>query len=112
MPIMPRNSIVPKSRQGWKLAVGIAGLYLGAVTLWWGLRQNKPEFAVVGLLVGILPIIVATFAIRCRRCGARWLWIAVSTHNLRQWWEWLLAQTVCPKCGDDPALPKKPQQAS
>ena len=107
MPIMPPNSIVPKSRQGWKLALGVAAIYLVGATLWWGIHRQKGEFELAGLLGFVLVIIAVPLSISCRQCGARWLWIAVKTQRHNQWWYWLLAQTVCPKCGCDPGMHRK-----
>jgi hypothetical protein len=111
VPFMRPGSIVPKSRQGWKLVAGIVGNWLGAAALWWGLREDKPRFGFGGLLLALVAMVSVAIAIRCRRCGARWLWMAVSTQPDLQWWKWLVAQEVCPKCGHDPGAPAKPAEA-
>jgi hypothetical protein len=110
MRIMP-NSVVTKTRQSWKFVVGEITTVIGAVALVLGLGHGRPVVALGGLLVGLLSTITTWLSIRCPKCRAPWLWMAVSTQKHLQWLDWLYEQKVCPKCGHDPAVPKEPMEA-
>jgi hypothetical protein len=108
MPFMPSDSIIAKSRQGWKLAVGITIGYAGGAALLWSLRREIAALAPIGIALALGSFAGMALAIRCCNCGARWLWIAVSTQHHLRWWHWLNAQMVCPKCSHDPGEHSKP----
>jgi len=40
----------------------------------------------------------ACFSIRCPKCGASWLWDAVSGMDFRKWEEWFWNLEECPSC--------------
>jgi hypothetical protein len=102
------NSLIQKSRQSWKVVVGFAVVLLGFLVMAYGLgRLEKPAgvtFALGGMATDIVAFISMIVSIRCRACGMRWLWAAVKNQDQLQWSNWLLAQRVCPRCGDDPSL--------
>jgi hypothetical protein len=99
------NSVISKSRQSWKLMAGFAVTCGGGLALTYGLRDpGIPAVAIGGLLLALLSMVTTWFSIRCHQCGARWLWMALSTQRSLQWWDWLEAQKVCPKCGNDPGV--------
>ena len=54
-----------------------------------------------GMVVGLLSLIATWFSIRCPKCRAPWLWMAVSTQNYNRWGDWIFALKACPKCGYD-----------
>ena len=103
----PRGSIVQTSHQSWKLFGGFIVLFGGFVAMAYGLAhlQDRDGFAITlaGIAVGLGGPISAALSIRCQACGARWLWLAVGTQEHSRWLNWLSTQTVCPRCGDDPA---------
>ena len=104
MTFMP-NSLITKSSQNWKLTFGGVLSICGFVTLVYGLRgegNSNTNVAIGGLLLGLLSFVATWFSIRCPRCGAPWLWMAVSKQKHLQWLDWLYDQKVCPKCGHDP----------
>jgi hypothetical protein len=102
---MPFTSVLTKTRQRWKLWGGFGGQAVGLGALWFGLRDGgNTEFALIGLLFAVLTTIAPWVVIRCRSCGARWLWMAMRTQSPLGWLGWLNAQTVCPRCGDDPGV--------
>ena len=102
MSFMP-DSVVAKSGQAWKLVAGGSVLVIAGCVLAWGLwGGGSTKIAAWALLVGLLSMPATWFALRCPKCGARWLWMAVSKQKSLQWLDWLYAQKVCPRCGHDP----------
>ena len=104
---MLNSSLIQKSRQSWKLIVGFAMVLLGFVVMAYGLsRLEEPggvAFALGGMATDIVAFIMMSVSICCRACGMRWLWAAMKNQDQLQWLNWLLAQRVCPRCGDDPS---------
>lgn len=100
---MPADSAVRKSSQGWKLVAGLAGTFAGGFLLFLiGLPQENALAAIGGIVLGLGSFFAMCLSIHCPRCGARWMWIAVSKQQHLGLWNWLCAQKVCPKCGYDP----------
>jgi hypothetical protein len=112
--VMIKHSIFTKSGQIWKIVTGWVGVFSGGLALMGGLQgEGSPVIAIGGILLGLGSFAAMCLSVRCRRCGTRWLWMAVSNQKHVQWWKWLVAQTVCPNCGDDPApASHKPIHAS
>jgi hypothetical protein len=103
--LMPGDSVIQKSRQVWKIVAGWIGVFAGGIALVGGIQgEGNPTIAIGGILLGLGSFVAMCLSIRCHRCGARWLWMAVSQQKHLHWWNWLVAQTVCSKCGDDPAV--------
>ena len=102
-----RGSILEKSNQTWKLVGGLASMAFGFAVMIFGLAHlERPQgftITLVGMAVDLGAGIAAALSIRCPSCGARWLWLAVRTQEHSRWLNWLSAQAVCPRCGDDPA---------
>jgi len=44
----------------------------------------------------------ACVAVRCPHCGAKILWMAISSKPLGQWMEWQSKLQSCPRCGFAP----------
>ena len=100
---MLKDSLVAKTGQTWKLAVGVFGLLTGFVTMLFGLSRLSHGgvlYALSGLVLGVATAVAACISVRCCHCGMRWLWAAVRNQDQLQWLNWLLAQRVCPRCGD------------
>ena len=96
------NSIVARTGQAWKFWLGFIWQALGAIAMWGGLQWHPVPWLVLGgLATTILATIFQWSAIRCRRCGARWLWMAVRTQKASMWFRWLRQQAKCPRCGYD-----------
>ena len=102
---MLRTSIIVRSKQAWKLVVGFTLLAVGFAVMVLGVQggeaPGKAELALVGMVIIGSGGVWACLSIRCRVCGMRWLWSAVRNEDHRQWLNWLMAQRVCPRCGDD-----------
>jgi hypothetical protein len=100
---MFKESLVAKSGQTWKLGLGLSGILAGSGIMFVGLsrlRVGGTPYALTGMALGVVAGIAACVSIRCSKCGMRWLWAAVRNQDQLQWLNWLLAQRVCPRCGD------------
>jgi len=51
------------------------------------------------LLAAIVAAVATCLVVRCPKCGARWVWMSVSQHNITTWLSWLHSLDECPKCG-------------
>lgn len=104
---MSSDSLIRNSRQTWKLALGLlvmlGGFALtGYALLWLSRSPRSLELAVSGMLTGLLALLATCWSICCPACDARWMWTALSQHDCLHWLDWLLAQHVCPRCGESP----------
>ncbi len=103
---MFNQSIIRSSGQWWKVVISFCSVVIGGLSLLLGLhtlRGNNSNLVIFlilfGILLGLSGIAFAIFAIRCRNCGARWVWLALSKQKYNQWLFWLLSQSKCPTCG-------------
>ena len=103
---MPLESVVPKSGQAWKVVSWLVGILGAGAVLLWGFQSSTDVGSMVGVLggalLGLVSLAAMCLSVRCNHCGARWVWMAISTQKVFQWWTWLMSQTVCPKCGNAP----------
>ena len=106
----PRASAEPAlhaSGQTWKLLVGFVVMLAGFVTAACGVLDPGSaaglELAWTGVGIGAAALAVTCWSVRCPSCGTRWLWTALQHQSARVWIEWLLAQSVCPRCGKAPS---------
>ena len=109
---MSGNSLILRSGQGWKLLAGGTALVIGFGGMVFGLQElREPRgiaFALGGMAIGILAMVLTCLLIRCETCGMRWVWAAVRNQDHQQWVNWLVAQRVCPRCGYDPDAQARP----
>ncbi|MEM7436695.1 MAG: hypothetical protein AAF436_16195 [Myxococcota bacterium] len=100
------DSIVTKTKQGWKLKAGFAVLVAGSAAMFWGLSTLREPMGfaltLLGMTTSLLAFAVTCLAVRCPSCGSKWLWVAVRSQHHKRWLHWLLQQRVCPHCGFDP----------
>jgi endogenous inhibitor of DNA gyrase (YacG/DUF329 family) len=68
-------------------------------TFWYEIQDGSTARALIALLLALLSMVVAVISVRCPRCGAPWLWIAISKKDIRSWGKWLFYMTECPVCG-------------
>ena len=107
---MFEKSLIVRSGQMWKIVLAYILLFGGLACAGAGLFQltQSPDSLSIVLLVLIGPLVAiaggafACFTVRCQRCGAPWLWWAVSRQNSGEWVLWLMSLAVCPNCGDNP----------
>jgi predicted RNA-binding Zn-ribbon protein involved in translation (DUF1610 family) len=51
------------------------------------------------MVIGLGAFVFGCTAIKCPKCGERWLWRAVRTRSSGSWLHWLQSQDRCPACG-------------
>jgi hypothetical protein len=107
------ESALFRTGQVWKFWLMPIGTILGAVILLWTEAHKNSlsgsEFfmaLIFSVLVEAISLIFPIIGIRCPRCGARWLWIAVSRSGNDKWFHQLF-QTSCPSCGFNGEIPIK-----
>jgi hypothetical protein len=98
-----KKSIVDSSGQAWKLRAGFAFLILGvAVTIYGDSALDRSfgfKMLCVGIGLGLGAALIACLAVRCPRCSAPWLWMAVSEQSHTGYLKWLAELEACPRCG-------------
>src|SRR5712691_7571531 len=104
---MGQTSFLELTGQATKFLAGI-GLFitLGVLLVWMFLYAELTDyFAFMFLSTVVAAFMVGLwlcFAIRCPRCKARVVWIAIREHAIGKWLFWLLALRTCPRCNFDP----------
>jgi len=100
---MLENSVLARTGQLWKVQGAICAVLGGGAALLCGIASDSGESAgllwiVVGLLLGLGGLAFACLTVSCPRCGARWVWVAVSQRSAGAYGTWLVALSRCPKC--------------
>src|SRR6266545_452903 len=54
-----------------------------------------------GMVLTLGGLLFACIGVRCPKCRARWVWMAVSERCSTTYGTWLIALSACPRCGDD-----------
>ena len=102
------TSYIRKSGQGWKLAIAGAFLFSGGGLVMFMASgygdQLAPDVFIPLLLIGLLTSLGGGLAwparsIRCRACGFKLLWHAISAMPHAGSIEWFLIVDHCPRCG-------------
>jgi DNA-directed RNA polymerase subunit RPC12/RpoP len=57
------------------------------------------KMSCVGIGLGLGAGLITCLAVRCPRCSARWLWMAVSEQSHTRYLKWLAELNACPRCG-------------
>jgi hypothetical protein len=100
-------SFVLATHQYWKLIAAGALVVVSAIAIVVGGRDVRSvwgmRLAITGIAVGLASLIALFLAVRCPRCGARLVWLAVKEQSAGNWLPWLLQLRSCPKCRFDPA---------
>lgn len=63
-----------------------------------GSAEIQFTLAVAGIFVALGAGIYGAISIRCPKCGARWVWLAVSKSSASSWLATLLGREKCPVC--------------
>ena len=105
-------SILKSSGQWWKAVLSFWSVILGGLAVMYGVQfldSSSHPYAAhsfgLGIVTAIFGFVFACTAIRCRVCGARWVWLAVSTQQVDSWMHWLQGATTCPKCNEPSSNP-------
>ena len=101
---MFERSVIKTTGQWWKALAGFAGLMAGTALLFAGFSFGI-VLVPIGFAIGLGSAIFAVAAIRCPRCGNRWVWSAMRTQASDSWLAWLLARSECPECGHPSSAP-------
>ena len=101
--IMFQNSVLVRTSQLWKVQGAIFAVLVGGVALVYGIASDTGEGAglrwiVAGLLLVLGGLAFACVGVSCPKCGARWVWMAVSQRSASAYGTWLAALSHCPKC--------------
>jgi len=92
---MMKNSVITRSGQIWKLALGVALLLVGSFV---PLVDSVGMSWTVGTIIAGLGYAFALAFIRCPACKDRWLWHATLNAEL---YAPLFKQSACPACQQD-----------
>jgi hypothetical protein len=99
------RSIYVVSGQAWKIAGAGIALVLGLVVTLARWLELPPvaDMGIIGALATAILVLgslaFAARTVRCPTCDARWVWIAVSERDHREWLSWALGLEFCPRCG-------------
>jgi hypothetical protein len=97
--------LLDRTHQAWKPRAANAGIVVGILIqfvprwLFQGLSDRQTLiYTGVSCAVIAVSLFISFGTIRCRACGARWMWRAAQQPAGR-WLSWLRAQQACPTCG-------------
>src|SRR5579864_3933953 len=104
------QSVIAQSDQTWKVVVGLVLLiggaatgfgvsflpHLRAITIDRGLFN---DLQAVSTAAGAAGFVYLCLAVRCPKCGARWIWMAVNGKLGTRSLDALVTLCRCPRCG-------------
>ena len=104
---MNAQSLLRRSRQGWKIILGLFWLpVLGLVVMLspvygiiGGSDAQRVLVILLGLALGAGGALWAMISVRCPNCGAQLVAMAVTERPVGDWWRWLSRLETCPSCG-------------
>ena len=103
---MSGATLIRRTGQWWKLQVAFGMLLVGGASMFFGLRNLErqpwwiPAVLVLGGIVVVFgSLVFGCIAVRCPKCRAPWIWMAVKGQESGQWLQWLLSLSKCPRCG-------------
>jgi uncharacterized membrane protein HdeD (DUF308 family) len=96
---MRDRSVIRRSGQGWKLALGFVAVVAGGIVLYDGIASRHIVEIVVALALVATAATTTCFAVRCPSCGDPWVWRALRTIEANTWVAWLVSLRACPACG-------------
>jgi len=100
---MFKDSVLARTGQLWKVQGAICTVLVGGAVLVYGIASETPDGAgllwiAAGLLLALGGLSFACVGVSCPKCGARWVWMAVSQRSSSAYGTWLVALSSCPKC--------------
>ena len=104
---MSQASFLEVTGQATKFFVGVClFVVIGMCLTWMFLSAELTDyfpFMILSTVVAALAVGVwLCLAIRCPRCRARIVWVAIHERGVGDWLFWLLALQTCPRCAFDP----------
>jgi hypothetical protein len=102
--LMLESSVIKRTGQLWKIGATICVVLVGGALLFYGIATDASKgdggsWIVVGIVLTAAGLLYACITVRCPRCGARWVWMAVRERSSSTYGTWLVALSACPKCG-------------
>ncbi|MDB6045684.1 MAG: hypothetical protein JWM63_4235 [Gammaproteobacteria bacterium] len=99
------DTVIKKSGQLWKgiasgalVILGFLAAFFGVLTLSGTQLTSSFALVLVGIVLASIGLAFACVAIRCPKCGAKWVWLAMKDHPAGAWIAWLMSQARCPTC--------------
>lgn len=73
------RSLIKRSRQLWKVYLGLLAMPLGGLAaIFLGIHMRRPVLSVSGVAAAVAGVAWALFSVACPRCEARLLWKAIT----------------------------------
>ena len=82
-------------------------MFIGFYSAFRGKENAFLYFMIPGLLIALTGFLVNIISVKCRKCGAKLYWKAVTTAKLGQQYVWLMSLKKCPSCGYNGKTAKK-----
>ncbi len=95
---MGTRKLLAKTNQAWKFDLLWVGIALSALISFVPDTYFDGKANTISTVLLITTIVWCGVSIRCPRCKARWLVIAVSEKDSRIWDRWLESLENCPEC--------------
>jgi len=98
---------IKKTGQWWKVLLSFWVVVLGAILMFVGIYEIRSStgtgnlFLPLGSLISFVGGLFACVFVRCPKCKAAWVWVAISKKSPNGWFPWLMTLEQCPKCGGE-----------
>ncbi len=101
---MLENAVLRRTGQLWRIQSAICVVLVGGVLLFYGIAASTAEsngllWILAGIVLTFGGLFFACVSVRCPRCHARWVWMAVSERSSSTYGTWLAALSAGPRCG-------------
>ena len=104
---MNEQSLLRRSRQAWKVCLGLFWLPLAGLVVMLspvydvvgGSGAQRALVVLLGLALGAGGGLWAMISVRCPHCGAQLVAMAITERPVGDWWRWLTRLETCPSCG-------------
>jgi len=89
------KSVIGRTGQWWKVALGMAALIFGSVA---PLFESSGITVTAGTVIAVVGYGFSVAMLRCPSCGEHWFWKALIDASL---YRPLFTRSTCPGCGRD-----------
>lgn len=105
VPRTASRNIIKRTGQMWKVYVAVGIYFLSGYLL--ALGRTEPERLAPGVSVAyqiaagvafIGAMVYVCWAVRCPKCGARWLYMSWGATRWSKWVDWIALLERCPRC--------------